>query len=67
MIESIALGVFVFIALSVAGWRALDAIAAKRAADSAQIVRNARALARRESPDYRGPVYNAHGREVTSR
>ena len=56
MIETIALGVFVFVALAVGGWRALDTLAAHKA----------RKERRPHVTPYTGPRYNAHGREVTS-
>lgn len=62
MIEAIAIGVFVFVALAVAGWRALDtldAVKARKVADRRAAIRT-RALRRH----YSGPRYNAHGREI---
>lgn len=56
MIAAIALGVFVFVALTVGGWRALDTLAAHKA----------RKERRPRVTPYTGPRYNAHGREVTS-
>ena len=56
MLEAIAIGVFVFVALAVGGWRALDTIAASRAPGDREP----------QVTPYTGPRYNAHGREVTS-
>lgn len=50
----IALGVFLFVALSVAGCRALDTLAAAKAE------RPRKPVATR----YRGPSYTRHGREI---
>lgn len=51
-IEAIAIGIFLFIALSVAGCRALDTVSHKAAKRS------------REVTSYTGPLYNQHGRET---
>ena len=62
MIAPIAIGVFVFVALAVAGWRALDTLDATKArkeADRRAAIRT-RALRR----DYSGPRYTVHGREI---
>lgn len=59
--EFIALAVFLFVSLSVAGFRALDALEAARARREA--VRR-EAVTRRHRLAYTGPRYNAHGREV---
>ena len=51
----IALGAFVFVALAVAGCRALDTLAAaRRSAPRKPVV-----------TPYRGPVYTRHGRPVS--
>ncbi len=57
----IAVAVFVFVALSVAGVRAIDALEAQRARREAQ---RREAVTRRHRLAYTGPRYNAHGREV---
>lgn len=54
---AIAIGIFLFVALSVAACRGLDALradAAKRKAPG-------------EVSSYSGPIYNRHGREVERR
>ncbi len=53
---TIAFGVFLFVSLSVAACRGLDAI---RASESK--------APRSEVTSYRGPIYNRHGREVERR
>lgn len=62
MIEAIAIGVFVFVAVLVAGNRALDTLAAHRAKEEAE--RRARIAGRAKRVDYTGPVVNMHGREI---
>lgn len=62
MIEAIGIGVFVFVALAVAGWRALDLLDRKAREDVAELERRitrAKAVAR-----YKGPYVNRHGREI---
>lgn len=58
---AIGIGVFTFVTLVVAGWRALDTLEAhKRSeADSA-----AQRRLMRVRPGYTGPRYNAHGNEL---
>lgn len=56
MLEAIAIGVFVFVALSVGGWRALDAIAASRAPVDRKP----------QVTPYTGPRYTVHGREIVA-
>lgn len=51
---AIAFGIFVFVALIVAGWRAFDRL--DRAADAQRPARQCVA--------YTGPLYTAHGREI---
>lgn len=59
--EFIALAVFLFVSLSVAGVRALDALEAARARREAA---RREAVTRRHRLAYTGPRYNVHGREV---
>lgn len=61
MVESVAIGIFVFVALVVAGSRALATLEKAREAAAAERVEKVR---RRARPGYTGPLYNAHGREV---
>lgn len=62
MIEAIAIGVFVFVALAVAGWRALDTLDAAKARKEAD--RRAAITTRAMRRDYSGPRFTAHGREI---
>lgn len=53
---SIAFGIFLFVSLSVAACRGLDAIrASERKADKSEVT------------SYVGPIYNRHGRELERR
>lgn len=61
MLLAVAVFAFVFVSLSVAGVRALDALEAQRANREAA---RREAVTRRHSRAYTGPRYNAHGREV---
>jgi hypothetical protein len=54
--------VFVFVAIVVGGNRALKALAAHKAKREAD--RLNRIASRANRVDYRGPTYNAHGRET---
>lgn len=61
MLLAVAVFAFVFVALSVAGVRVLNALEAQRARLEAQ---RREAVTRRHRLAYNGPIYNAHGREV---
>lgn len=61
MLLSVAVFAFVFVALSVAGFRAIDALEAARARREAK---RREAVTRRHRLAYCGPIYNRHGREV---
>lgn len=54
-IEAIAIGIFLFVALTVGGLRSLDAMR-RRSAERAK-----------ELTHYTGPRYNEHGRELESK
>lgn len=56
MIESAAIGVFVFVALIVSGWRALAIVDSAKAA--------AETPARPQIDHYNGPRFNRHGRRL---
>jgi hypothetical protein len=58
----IAIGVFVFVALVVAGWRALNLLDSVKAEEQAS--RRKGVVARAGRVDYTGAIYNAHGREI---
>lgn len=62
MIEAIAIGVFVFVVLAVAGWRALDTLESAKARRETE--RRAAISARAKRRDYTGPWVNRWGREV---
>lgn len=62
MIEAIAIGVFVFVAVYVGGVRAIDTLTAHKAKGEAD--RLARMKARITRTEYTGALYNAHGREI---
>lgn len=51
-IEAIAIGIFLFVAFSVGGCRALDMWRASRPVRTPEVT------------SYNGPLYNRHGREV---
>lgn len=55
MPEAIFVGVFVFVTIMVAGWRALNRLAVLNAQREAEQARRVH---------YRGPTYSRHGREV---
>jgi len=55
MVIAIAIGIFLFVALSVAGCRAIDTL------------RNHKAPRNPEVTSYRGPFYSRHGNEMESR
>lgn len=61
MLEAIAIGVFVFVTIAVAGFRAIDTIERRKA--EAEADRRRRALGGR-SNEYSGGYFNVHGREV---
>lgn len=52
---AIGIGIFLFVALSVAGCRGLDASRAVKPSRKAEVT------------PYTGPIYNRHGREVEPR
>lgn len=56
-IEAIAIGIFLFVALSVAGCRVLDAWRRNARIDRERLARVTR-------QHYTGPVYDRHGREI---
>ncbi len=56
-IEAIAIGVFLFVALSVGACRTVDAMRRGKRIDAARLGRVTRV-------HYSGPVYTAHGREI---
>jgi len=62
MIEAIAIGVFVFVTLAVAGWRALDTLDRKAREEIADLERQIR-LAKIKGR-YQGPYVNRWGREI---
>lgn len=62
MVEAIAIGVFVFVVIVVAGNRALNTLAAHKA--KAEADRISRVKARANRREYTGARYNVHGREI---
>lgn len=56
MVIAIAIGIFLFVALSVAACRAVDTLRAAEKADR-----------KAEVTSYRGPVYSRHGNEMESK
>lgn len=61
MIEAIGIGVFVFVSLAVAGWRALDLLDRKAREEAAELER--RITAAKVAAGYKGPYVNRWGRE----
>lgn len=55
MVIAIAIGIFLFVALSVAACRAVDTLRAYKAPRKPEVT------------SYRGPVYSRHGNEMESR
>lgn len=62
MVEAIAIGVFVFVTLVVAGNRAINTLNAHNAKVEAD--RLDRVKARANHREYTGARYNVHGREI---
>jgi hypothetical protein len=60
--EAIAIGVFVFVVIVVAGFRALDTLAAHKAKAEAERLRRVKDRATRV--DYTGARYSVHGSEI---
>lgn len=61
MVEAIAFGVFIFVAIVVAGWRAIDESNRRKARSEAERLSR---VSRRARPGYSGPRFNRWGREV---
>lgn len=61
-LEIIALAVFLFVAMSVGGWRIINAMDAQRARAEADRRRSIADRANRS--DYRGPLYSERGSEM---
>lgn len=62
MIEAIGIGVFVFVVIVVAGFRAIDTLAKHKAEEEA--ARRNRVASRANRREYTGARYNVHGREM---
>lgn len=62
MVEAIGIGVFVFVVIVVAGFRALDTLKANSA--KAEAERFNRVANRAKRGEYTGGYFNVHGREV---
>lgn len=62
MFEAIVIGVFVFVTITVAGFRAINTLEAHKAKLEAE--RRHRIASRANRRDYTGQRYNAHGREI---
>lgn len=62
MLEAIAIGVFVFVVITVAGFRAIDSLNARKAKGEAARVN--RVIDRANRVEYTGQRYNVHGREI---
>ena len=62
LIDTIALGAFIFVTLAVAGWRALDLLAERERAEDRERVEWPKRRA--NVSVYRGPLYSDRGRET---
>lgn len=62
MFEAIIIGVFVFVTITVAGFRAIDTLNAHKA--KAEADRRNRVASRASRVEYTGQRYNVHGREI---